>query len=249
MAIEFTTAADYLLDEANIEQIARDFDLYFRTYTGRYFEQLAARSSPNRFTAHDLCAAASLSVAFTGEAAADLLIKRGDYFNSLLNDGVPGFSADLRTVDEDALTDDSPLAILYAELKTLDQVGYVRASKLLAAKRPGLVPIRDSVGSLVQASAGGTRTESSPGWTALPSASSHFPPGPLHKSHFYAGSTSPCGWREAGSRTISTDRQHRTAAQTLSAQAPNGASGATARRCADGATVLVTGGRNGWRLA
>ena len=48
-------------------------------------------------------------------------------------------------MSEEAIGDNSPLATLYTALKSLDQAHYVRASKLLAAKRPGLVPIRDSV--------------------------------------------------------------------------------------------------------
>lgn len=146
MPIAFARAADYLTDDSSAHQIAHDLDQYFRSYIGRYFECFVARSSPDCFTSEDLCAAAALSVPFTGDAAADLLIERADHFNALLNaEGMPPSSADLRSVDEEALVDDSPLATLYAELKSLDQVSYVRASKLLAAKRPALVPIRDSV--------------------------------------------------------------------------------------------------------
>lgn len=146
MPIVFARAADYLTDASNANQIGQDVDQYFRSYIGRYFECFVARSSPHRFTGEDLCAAASLSVPFTGAAAADLLIERADHFNDLLNaEGMPPSSADLRSVGEEALADGSPLATLYTELKSLDQVSYVRASKLLAAKRPALVPIRDSV--------------------------------------------------------------------------------------------------------
>ena len=146
MLIEFFRAADYLLDNSNADQIARDLDRYFKSYTGRYFERFIARSSPDRFTAEDLCAAASLSVPFTGVAAADLLIERADHFNALLSaEGMPPSAVDIGCVDEEALADGSPLETLYVELKSLDQVHYVRASKLLAAKRPALVPIRDRV--------------------------------------------------------------------------------------------------------
>lgn len=146
MPIDFAKAADYLSDESNNGQISEDLGRYFSNYTGRHFESFIARSLPDRFTGEDLCAAATLSVPFTGGAAADLLIERAEYFNTLLNaDGVPPYDADLRTVTEEAIADDSPLATLYTQLKSLDQVHYVRASKLLAAKRPGLVPIRDSV--------------------------------------------------------------------------------------------------------
>lgn len=146
MPIDFARAADYLLNESNRDQISVDLGQYFSRYTGRHFESFIARSTPDRFTAGDICAAATLSVPFTGSAVADLLVERAEYFNTLLNaDGVPPHDADLRTVSEEMIADDSPLATLYTQLKSLDQVHYVRASKLLAAKRPGLVPIRDSV--------------------------------------------------------------------------------------------------------
>src|SRR3546814_19002073 len=58
---------------------------------------------------------------------------------------MPDTTADLRHVDKAVIADTSPLSSTYNRLKTIDGIGYVRASKLLAAKRPALVPIRDRV--------------------------------------------------------------------------------------------------------
>jgi hypothetical protein len=43
------------------------------------------------------------------------------------------------------MADDGPLANLYAGLSDVRKISYVSVSKLLAAKRPALVPIRDRV--------------------------------------------------------------------------------------------------------
>lgn len=59
--------------------------------------------------------------------------------------GVPGAGADLREVEPAAIANDSPLSKVYEALKSIGDISYVRASKLLAAKRPALVPVRDSV--------------------------------------------------------------------------------------------------------
>lgn len=146
MSVSFERAADYVFDRSNSDQIVADFDAYFRSYTGRFFEEFVARSNPDRFTCEDLGAAASLSVPLSGDTVVDLLIGRANHFNSLLSaTNMPGAGEDLRTVDADALSPASPLTKLYEALKTLPDVSYVRASKLLATKRPALVPIRDSV--------------------------------------------------------------------------------------------------------
>lgn len=57
----------------------------------------------------------------------------------------PGPDIDLWDIGGEAIADGSPLAEMYNALKTIDQISYVRASKLLACKRPRLVPVRDTV--------------------------------------------------------------------------------------------------------
>lgn len=70
--------------EWNAEQIATDFDRYFTSFTGRWFEQFGAIGDPNRFDASDLVAVETLSVQVPPEAAAKLLVTEPDQFNALL---------------------------------------------------------------------------------------------------------------------------------------------------------------------
>src|SRR3546814_9725981 len=115
-----------------------------RSYTGRHFEEFISRSDPTRFTSEDLAALSCLGVELKGGAVAELLVTRADELNELLNaPDMPDTTADLRHVDKAVIADTSPLSSTYNRLKTIDGIGYVRASKLLAAKRPALVPIRD----------------------------------------------------------------------------------------------------------
>lgn len=127
--------------EANAEQIAKDFDRYFTSFTGRWFEHFAAVGDPNRFDASDLVAVEALSVQVPPEAAANLLVTEPDRFNALLR-RVPR-SADIWDLPRETLRD-GPAAELHTMLRTLPGVDWVIAGKLLAAKRPRLIPILDN---------------------------------------------------------------------------------------------------------
>jgi hypothetical protein len=146
MATDFRRATEYLLDAGNTDQIVQDYRDYFGSFTGRHFEEFIARSDPNRFISEDVAALSCLSVELSGSATAELLVSRADEMNELLNaPGMPEATADLRHVDRAVIADTSPLSNAYEQLRSVDGIGYVRASKLLAAKRPALVPIRDRV--------------------------------------------------------------------------------------------------------
>ncbi|ODQ93427.1 hypothetical protein BHQ17_13375 [Mycolicibacterium holsaticum] len=127
--------------EANAEQIAEYFDRYFTSFTGRWFEHFAAVGDPNRFEASDLVAVESLSVQVPPEAAAKLLVSEPDRFNALLRH-IPR-SVDLWDTPREDLQD-GPAAELHTMLRTLRGVEWVIAGKLLAAKRPRLIPVLDN---------------------------------------------------------------------------------------------------------
>lgn len=108
-------------------------------YTGAAFDRWAiAGSSPNRFTTDDVVAVSMLSVAVPPRAAL-----------ALLDD--PHIAALLESVEcgetlwskPSLLDDNGPAEQLWYAVRALDDVGPVTTSKLLAAKRPGLVPIYD----------------------------------------------------------------------------------------------------------
>jgi hypothetical protein len=115
-------------------------------YSGRFFEQFVERSDPYGFTPWDLVAVSSLSVDIPPRVAAAILLPGPvrDRLNNLLR-VIPDQFAELTAVAPSAIDDRSPLAELYRLVRDLEGLGRTKTSKLLAAKRPGLVPIRDSV--------------------------------------------------------------------------------------------------------
>lgn len=127
--------------EANAKQIGEDYDRYFTSFTGRWFEHFAAVGDPNRFDASDLVAVETLSVQVPPEVAAKLLLTEPDRFNALLR-RIPR-SVDIWGASRETLQD-GPAAELHTLLRTLPGVDWVIAGKLLAAKRPLLIPILDN---------------------------------------------------------------------------------------------------------
>lgn len=129
-------------------------DTYLRSYTGGRFEILADTGHPNELTANDLAAVSMLSVNVPPRVAAWLLDPTGAaQVTALLGQIAP---APIWEQSADVLTDpDGALvrldALLRAQTTQLpareakNEVGAVIASKLLAAKRPHLVPIYDVV--------------------------------------------------------------------------------------------------------
>jgi hypothetical protein len=94
------------------------------------------------FTADDLIAVSFLSVAVPPKAAWQLLEGRPDDFNRLLPQ-VP--EHDLADVDPRDINDEWPAWQLWDELRKLRGVGWVIAGKLLARKRPRLIPVYDRI--------------------------------------------------------------------------------------------------------
>ncbi|PTR25591.1 hypothetical protein C8K36_10621 [Rhodococcus sp. OK519] len=94
----------------------------------------------NVFTADDLVAVTMLSVEVSPDGAQILLRERGDEFARLLVEVGP----DRDLVDETGeLTPDSPVGRLDSALWTVPSIGRTVASKLIARKRPRLLPIYD----------------------------------------------------------------------------------------------------------
>lgn len=116
-------------------------------FSGAHFERFAGGgdrpSVANSFTADDLVAVTTLGVALSGDAAVALLEARASEFSALLCE-IP---TDRRFTDlaPEELGDDWAVRSAYRRLVTLPGVGQTKATKLLARKRPHLVPIQDSV--------------------------------------------------------------------------------------------------------
>lgn len=136
---------------ARADIATRDVNRYIglETFTGRLFEELANTEEPNRITAKDLVAVTALGVVVPPKCAF-----------WILNDGGPAISRLLEQLPADIdiwEADDTTFAIaeeLWALLNTADWpqpgsgangMGRTIKSKLLAAKRPRLLPVLDSV--------------------------------------------------------------------------------------------------------
>lgn len=122
-------------------------------YTGSRFETLGGggdRNEPNRITATDLIAVSMLSVYVPAQAAIGILDDLGDEIESLLaRMPVEAHLEDLHDTDFGAFFErDAPASALWSLLRQREDtwgIGPTTASKILARKRPHLVPIYDSV--------------------------------------------------------------------------------------------------------
>jgi hypothetical protein len=138
--------------------IGSDVDRYFKgaerdRFTGRWFERWAALGDPNHFGATDILAVETLSVTVPPEAAADLVLTRSDEFDDLLAQ-LPAEKV-LWDVPEAVVSDGGFADQLHQLLKDLPGVGWVTAGKLMAAKRPALIPVYDARIKAVLNPAGG----------------------------------------------------------------------------------------------
>lgn len=149
-------------------------DAYFAPVSGRHggftggawdlFDPSGTRAaSTNTFTADDVLACSLLSTPIQPRAALELLDAQRRRFEVLLE----RVGADMDFVDIGS-TDAEPfreVRTLYLALLQLPDVGETRATKLLARKRPRLVPIVDSV--IKRVIFGGAGTHWKPLHTAL----------------------------------------------------------------------------------
>ncbi|MEU5036113.1 DUF6308 family protein [Streptomyces rubiginosohelvolus] len=138
------------------ERVADDLRRYFAiglppgagVFTGGWFEHLAGggdrQQVANRFTAEDLIAVQTLSVTVPAPVALDLLEgPLGAQLGELLRDIPTG--TDLADADASAVADGSPAHQAWTLLENQRKVGFVIAGKLLARKRPRLLPVYDRV--------------------------------------------------------------------------------------------------------
>lgn len=111
-------------------------------FTGKYFEHYAKLSSPGSFDGNDIAAVTCLSIRFDNHMVGSISALKSKLDTLIKKLPAPG--KPIWDVDEDVFKKTSELSQIYELLSGLDRVGSVTASKLLAAKRPHLVPIRDT---------------------------------------------------------------------------------------------------------
>ncbi|WP_344409347.1 DUF6308 family protein [Streptomyces viridochromogenes] len=117
-------------------------------FTGRRFEHLAGGGDrpavDNIVTADDLIAVQTLSVMIPAQGALDLLEGRlGVQLSELLHE-IPNHM-DMADADASALAPGSPADAAWHLLTDQPGIGWVTAGKILARKRPRLLPVYDQV--------------------------------------------------------------------------------------------------------
>ncbi|MET7497789.1 DUF6308 family protein [Streptomyces sp900116325] len=117
-------------------------------FTGSRFEHLAGGGDrpevADRITAEDLVAVQTLSVTVPAPVALDILEGRLSATLSGLLHAIPG-DTDMVDAEADVVADGSPADRAWHLLRDQPDVGWVIAGKLLARKRPRLLPVYDRV--------------------------------------------------------------------------------------------------------
>ncbi|QDO42527.1 hypothetical protein FNV62_34350 [Streptomyces sp. RLB3-17] len=117
-------------------------------YTGARFERLTGGGDQpevaNHFTPADFIAVDTLSVDVPVRAVLHVLEPTGPNPYSRLLSQIP-VDLELAAAEERHVAKDSPAWNLWQSLRDVDGIGSVGAGKLLARKRPRLLPIYDSV--------------------------------------------------------------------------------------------------------
>ena len=115
-----------------------------QAYSGSQFEAMAAlNSDPNSIGPADFTAASMLSVNIPAQAAIRLLSRDANEITALLHQ-IP-VDVDIITIAPNDLVPGGPASLLWQLLRRgNDGMGRTRTSKLIAAKRPRLIPIWDS---------------------------------------------------------------------------------------------------------
>ncbi|MCV7421396.1 hypothetical protein H7K45_12665 [Mycobacterium yunnanensis] len=112
-------------------------------YTGAQFERIAGlNNDPNAFGPADFVAVSMLSVTVPADSAIRLLGRDAARATSMLRQ-IP-VDLDILDADDDVLTSSSAAGQLWSLLRDpRDGLGRTKTSKLLAVKRPRLIPIWD----------------------------------------------------------------------------------------------------------
>ncbi|MGO1408216.1 MAG: DUF6308 family protein [Brachybacterium sp.] len=148
---KFESFRQHVLDPANDPQLLGYLEKYSGggAYTGAFFQELthAGPSHPDRFDISDVASLSLLSVTLNGRMADQLTKKSED------NDELARIMArerdrdlgDLTSAEVEKLNGPKGLDPAWNLIKEIHGVGRTRTSKLLARKRPRLIPIWDSV--------------------------------------------------------------------------------------------------------
>lgn len=145
--LELPSALSESGDQGAVDLVRTYFDSTTtgRYYSGAFFESLDGGGDRegvrNRFTGADLVALEMLSIRPSPRRGAELDLRAAEFEDLLA--GIP-FDIDLVDVDADLIGPDSSAWRLWELLKTVHDIDWVVANKLLARKRPRLLPVYDN---------------------------------------------------------------------------------------------------------
>lgn len=116
-------------------------------YSGASFDTFAGGGNRSetydRFTTDDVVAVSMLGVQVPAAASLELFGEQADEYSELLRAIPP--TAELVNADDSLIDESSAAWKLWQKLHALDGVGPTIAAKLLARKRPALLPVYDEV--------------------------------------------------------------------------------------------------------
>jgi hypothetical protein len=134
--------------ETNRDAVPVYLERYFRgvgekprPFAGRLFEEFLSKGPEDRFAPTDVFAAQALSVTIPTEAVQKLLYDDAEMFNTAL---VALPSGDFGKVERSVFEPNGVAMKLFELLDALPGIGATKATKLMAAKRPDLIPIQDA---------------------------------------------------------------------------------------------------------
>jgi hypothetical protein len=130
------------LNTPNLQEAVGRYYAQDSVFAGNTFDTLGNNPTENKITSDDLLAVSLLDVSWTPVAVRALLVERADEFNELL--GKVDGSVKLWDAQGGRKLADA-VDPLWKLLMELPGVGPTITSKLLARKRPELIPITDSV--------------------------------------------------------------------------------------------------------
>jgi hypothetical protein len=152
ITIPFEKILDWLLDEDNRSRLEDHLDWYLRHYDGRFFEYFIQHSDQSRFTSWDILAVEALSVSVPTKAV-KWLVEPDQVRDNLMDEVWAALGSGNKTLwscaesllltNNSTLNESGALSQLYTCLRK-QKIGPVTTSKLLAAKFPKVVPIKDS---------------------------------------------------------------------------------------------------------
>lgn len=148
---QFEDFRQHVLDPANEDQFLGYLTTYSAggAYTGAYFHELthAGPSHPDQFDISDIASLSLLSVTLNGQMAKQLTTKNeeSDQLARVLAREPDRNLGELTTEQVEKLNGSEGLDPAWNLISKIHGVGPTRTAKLLARKRPRLIPIWDSV--------------------------------------------------------------------------------------------------------